>query len=114
MACSRTLSRLWFDSHCLRLSRGLFVAHALQQRAGDNADPWPYVDTAFRDPAAVLPKELQLDLKELSTTWQNLPDTRRSTLRLLSRFELDVDTARRLYDEPSRRKQEWCARMQSY
>jgi hypothetical protein len=36
------------------ISRGVFVAHALQQRAGDNADPWPGVDTAFRNPSAVL------------------------------------------------------------
>ena len=26
------------------LSRGLFVSHALQQRVGDNANPWPEVN----------------------------------------------------------------------
>src|SRR5262249_17616779 len=26
------------------LSRGVFVAHTLQQKAGENADPWPLVD----------------------------------------------------------------------
>jgi hypothetical protein len=55
------------------LSRGLFVAHALQKRAGDNADPWPEVDAAFRDPAAVLPDDLRRDLKELASTWKGLP-----------------------------------------
>ena len=30
------------------LSRGIFVAHALQERVGENADPWP--DVEFRIP----------------------------------------------------------------
>ena len=30
--------------HAFGLSRGVFVAHALQQRAGENADPWPGVE----------------------------------------------------------------------
>jgi hypothetical protein len=91
------------------LSRGLFVAHALQKGAGENADPWPRVDAAFRDPAGVLPDELRRDIKELAPTWNNLPKSRRSVLRLLSRFELDVEQARRLYDEPSRRKHGFAA-----
>ena len=89
------------------LSRGLFVAHALQQRAGENADPWPEVAAAFSDPAAVLPKDLLRDLKELAPTWRGLSDKRRSLLRLLSRFEIDVEQARQLYDEGTRRKQGW-------
>jgi hypothetical protein len=89
------------------LSRGLFVAQALQQRAGENADPWPELDAAFRDPAAVLPKELRRDLKELAPTWKGLSKTRRATLRMLSRFELDVGQACFLYDEPSRGKEGW-------
>ena len=89
------------------LSRGLFVAQALQQRAGEMADPWPEVDAAFKDPAALLPRELRRDLKELANTWKKLPSSRRAILRLLSRFELDVEHARRLYDEPSRRKHGW-------
>ena len=95
--------------HSFGLSRGLFVAHALQQRAGENADPWPEVDAAFRDPAATLPVELRRDIKELAKTWNHLPDERRNFLRLLSRFELDVKQARKLYDETTRRKQNWNA-----
>jgi ATP-dependent exoDNAse (exonuclease V) alpha subunit len=89
------------------LSRGLFVAHALQNKAGENADPWPLVDKAFNSPASVLTKELQLDFKELSPTWKNLPKQRRTLLHLLSRFELSVDQAQLLYDDDSRRKQGW-------
>lgn len=89
------------------LSKGVFVAHALQEQAGENADPWPLVDTAFREPAASLPKELHRDLKELAPTWQRLPQERRGFLRLISRFELTVEHARNLYDETARRKQGW-------
>jgi hypothetical protein len=89
------------------LSRGLFVAHALQQRAGENADPWPEVAAAFNDPVGVLPEELRRDLKELSQTWKSLSGERRNLLRLLSRFDLTVDQAKHLYDEPSRRAQGW-------
>jgi hypothetical protein len=46
----------------------LFIAHALQEHVGDNADPWPEVNAAFCDPS-ILPKELRLDLKELASTW---------------------------------------------
>ncbi len=90
------------------LSRGLFVAHALQQKAGENIDPWPEVDTAFRDPS-VLPSALQRDLKALAPTWKGLPETRRSFLRLLSRFELNVDQARWLYGEDARSRKGWPA-----
>ena len=94
--------------HAFGLSRGLFVAHAMQMHAGENADPWPEVDNVFQDPN-VLPAGLQRDLKELAPTWMNLPKPRRSLLRLLSRFELNVDQARWLYDEDSRRKKGWSA-----
>ena len=93
--------------HSFGLSRGLFVAHALQQRVGDNADPWPEVDAAFSDPAGILPEELRRDLKELAPTWKGLSDKRRSLLRLLSRFELSLEQARQLYDEESRQTRGW-------
>lgn len=89
------------------LSRGIFVAHALQQLAGENADPWPLVDKAFADKAAALPKVLQRDFKELGPTWKNLPAERRAFLRLISRFELNADQAKALYEEGSRRKARW-------
>jgi hypothetical protein len=89
------------------LSRGVFVAHALQQKAGENADPWPLVDAAFEDTTSVQPKDLQRDLKELAPTWKGLPAERRDFLCLLSRFELTVEQAEALYDEDSRRNKGW-------
>lgn len=89
------------------LSRGIFVAHALQQKAGENEDPWPLVGTAFSDPASVLPSDLHRDLKELAPTWKGLTAERRAFLKLLSRFELSKTQAASLYDEGSRHKRNW-------
>ncbi|MBI3957614.1 MAG: AAA family ATPase [Chloroflexi bacterium] len=89
------------------LSRGVFVAHALQEKAGENRDPWPLVDTAFRNPTVVLPLELQRDLKELAPVWTRLPAERKAFLRLLSRFELTKQQAAILYEAGSRKKQGW-------
>ena len=89
------------------MSRGIFVAHAIQKRAGDSADPWPLVDEAFRKPADVLPKDLTRDLKELAPTWKGLPAERREFLKLLSRFELTKRQAKSFYDAASRDKEGW-------
>src|SRR6185312_13451409 len=75
------------------LSRGVFTAHALQEKAGENADPWPHVDAAFRDPKASLPGSLQADVKVLAATWKGLLPERRNFLKLISRFELTVEQA---------------------
>jgi hypothetical protein len=88
------------------LSRGVFVAHALQEKAGENEDPWPLVDAAFKDPKS-LPTNLRRDLKELAPTWSGLSDTRRNALKLLSRFELSIEQAQILYEEDSRKKCGW-------
>ena len=76
------------------LSRGIFVAHALQQKAGENADPWPFVDEAFADVPAVLPKDLQRDHQGTGADVEKATDERRLFLRLLSRFELTADQAK--------------------
>ena len=88
------------------LSRGLYLAHALQHRAGENANPWPEVAKAFQNPES-LPEELRRDLKELAPAWKNLPAKRRETLKLLSRFELDSTQAEKVYDEKSRASAGW-------
>lgn len=89
------------------LSRGVFVAHAVQQKAGDNMDPWPLVDEVFKNPAAHLPQALRRDVAELAPTWKGLPAERRATLKLLSRFDLGLEQAANLYDAGSRGKKGW-------
>jgi ATP-dependent exoDNAse (exonuclease V) alpha subunit len=89
------------------LSRGVFVAHALQERAGANVDPWPQVDTAFKKPDEILPEPLHADIKALASTWKDLPAERREYQKLLSRFELSVEQAQNLYEEGLRKKAGW-------
>jgi len=91
------------------LSRGIFVAHALQQKAGENEDPWPLLDKAFADPAAYLPQVMRADMKALAPTWKGLPEERRAYLKLLSRFELTQPQAKDLYEADSRKKRSWLA-----
>ncbi|MFZ1701030.1 MAG: ATP-dependent RecD-like DNA helicase [Pyrinomonadaceae bacterium] len=89
------------------LSQGVFIAHALQEKSGENTDPWPLVERAFEDPASTLPTALLRDLKELSPTWKRLPEERRAFLKLLSRFELTADHAKTLYDDGARNSAGW-------
>lgn len=89
------------------LSRGVFVAHALQEKAGENSDPWPLVDQAFTDAKTLLPGELRKDLAELAPTWKRLQTERKEFLRLLSRFEVTSEQAKYLYDESTRRNAGW-------
>lgn len=89
------------------LSRGVFVAHALQQKAGENVDPWSQVDAVFNKPDELLPKSLHGDVKVLASTWKGLPSERRQFLKLLSRFELTVEQAKSLYEEGARIRTGW-------
>jgi len=91
------------------LERGIYVAHTLQERAGENADPWPQVEAAFNDPAANLPDALRADVRALAPTWKGMPSERRDFLKLLSRFELSAGQAAAAYEDGSRRRQGWQA-----
>lgn len=88
----------------LGLTRGVFIAQAVQEKAGENVDPWPLLDSTFKNPAAVLPEAMRADVKELAPTWKGLPAGRRAYLKLLSRFELTVEQANLMYDAPGRDK----------
>ena len=83
-------------------SRGVFVAHALQQKAGENENPWPLVDLIFKTPDSFLPKALQRDIKELAPVWKGISPERKAYIKLLSRFELTKNQADLLYDDGSR------------
>ena len=80
------------------LEFGTFVARALAEKAGDNADPWPLVDKMFADPKKHLPARLAESIgKTLCSKWSRLPDERRALLKLVSRFELTREQATALY-----------------
>lgn len=85
------------------LASATFVARALAEKAGENADPWPLVDKMFKDPSKVLPVPLAKAVgKTLASKWSRLPDERRALLKLLSRFELTREQAAALYVQEER------------
>ena len=55
------------------LESATFVARALAEKAGDNADPWPLVDKMFAEPAKLLPAPLAKSIgKTLAAKWSRL------------------------------------------
>lgn len=87
------------------LESATFVARALAEKIGDNADPWPLVDKMFAEPSDVLPAPLCKSVgKTLAAKWSRLPDERRALLKLVSRFELTREQAKTLYVEEERTK----------
>ncbi len=91
------------------LERGIFIGHALQERAGESADPWPQVEAMFGDPKTLLPQALRADVVALAPVWKGLPKERREFLKLLSRFELAQEQARHAYEAASRSRRGWAA-----
>lgn len=87
------------------LEFGTFVARALAEKAGDNADPWPLIDKMFADPKKHLPAPLAESIgKTLCSKWSRLPDERRALLKLVSRFEITREQATALYVQEERAK----------
>jgi ATP-dependent exoDNAse (exonuclease V) alpha subunit len=87
------------------LELGTFVACAIAEKVGENADPWPYVDKVFTDPKTHLPAHLAQGVgKTLCGTWKRMPDERRTLLKLISRFEISREQATCLYVQEERRK----------
>lgn len=87
------------------LEFGTFVARALAEKAGDNADPWPLVDEMFAAPEKHLPTPLAASIgKTLRSKWARLPDERRALLKLVSRFEITREQATALYVQEERVK----------
>ncbi len=87
------------------LDFGTFVARALIEKAGNNADPWPLVDKMFADPRKHLPEPLAKSIgKTLCSKWSRLPDHRRALLKLVSRFEIVPKQATELYVQEERAK----------
>ena len=87
------------------LELGTFVARAIAEKAGNNADPWPLIEKMFAEPEKYLPKELTKNIGEtLQKKWFRLPDERRALLKLVSRFEISSEQAAKLYVQEERSK----------
>lgn len=85
------------------IKEGVLVAYEAMGQLAENDDPWPLVDQWLRDPST------NSDVSErvgavMSRAWVAISDERRALLRLLSRFDLTVDQATRMYQETERAK----------
>lgn len=85
------------------LPEGVLVAFAAQTQLADNEDPWPMVDSWLRDPSSEAEIAARIG-PTMSKAWSATSDERRNLLRLLSRFDLTIDQATRLYQETERGK----------
>ncbi len=82
---------------------GTFVARAIAERAGENEDPWPFVEKMFSNPAKTLAKDLAEGIGEtLCKKWQRLPAERKALLKLISRLEIEPRQATLAYVQEER------------
>jgi len=113
----RELNRLWtlrgaFPGlgsalTAMGVPHGTLVAYAASARIADQgptADPWPIVDQALCNPGSILPPELARQIgKTTQKVWESMTAKRHAVLRLLGRFALTDDQARRWFDDAARR-----------
>lgn len=84
------------------IEHGNFVAYDIAMELEENEDPWPLVEQAFDDPS-LLGKGLEKRISaNIVRKWKKLSDERRALLKLLSRFDISSDQARRFYDRIER------------
>jgi ATP-dependent exoDNAse (exonuclease V) alpha subunit len=90
------------------ISLGSFVAKALEQQlSSENEEIWPLVESMFEQPNDFLPKELAKKITaEVKQMWRNIPEERKSLLKLLSRIELTNEQAKLVYLQSEREKNE--------
>ena len=74
---------------------GNFIAQALNEKVGDEGNPWAAWETALQAPAQHLPKELARHIDAtIAKAWKRMDKDRRSFLELISRIDLSLDQAR--------------------
>lgn len=88
--------------------RGTFFAYYLSSILQDNEDPWPAVERAFENPSSLPPEWSDVIGRSTAVAaWKQMPRTapkRRDLLKLLSRFDLTAEQAKRFYHESEREK----------
>jgi hypothetical protein len=84
---------------------GTLVAREIEAKIGDNEDPWPTVDNAFKNPSKYLSPQLASQITvELQKTWDKLPDERRALLKLISRLEITPEQGTPVYVSEERER----------
>jgi hypothetical protein len=86
----------------LRMGTTLTFEMLASGMVGVEDDPWPVLDAIFRGKKRPPRREYATDIDALRKDWDSLPDERRSLLKLLSRFDLTSDQAKRWFVERRR------------
>jgi len=85
------------------VSYGTFVAREIEAKLKPNEDPWQLLEAAFANPSMHLSEGSAAGFsEEMCKSWNRLSKTRRSLLKLLSRFNLTEEQAKVLYVEEDR------------
>lgn len=84
---------------------GNFVAHEIESKLEENSDPWSLLEKAFNNPSSVLSEHSARQFgSTLREKWKLLPSTRKSLLKLLSRFNLQKNQATIIYVQEERER----------
>ena len=84
---------------------GNFVAKSLEDKIKEK-NPWDYIDDLFENPSKYLDKDLVKSItKTLKETWSSMKLERKKYLKLLSRFDINIDQANMLLDSSKRKKE---------
>lgn len=84
---------------------GNFIAKVLEDKIGDK-NPWDYIDDLFENPSRYLDKELEKNItKTLKETWKLMKIERKQYLKLLSRFDINIEQSNMLIDSANRQKE---------
>lgn len=86
------------------IEHGNFVAYDISRELEENEDPWPLMEQAFEDPNLLEGNLSRYLTGNTIKKWQKLPKERRELLKLLSRFDISSEQARRFYDSAEREK----------
>jgi hypothetical protein len=74
---------------------GNFIAQILNEKVGDDGNPWTAWETALQAPAQHLPEELARHIDTtIAKAWKRMDKERRSFLELISRVDLTIEQAR--------------------
>ena len=88
----------------LRLGTALALELVRADAIKTDEDPWPVIDAIFRGQQAPSQRAYAADLKQTKPTWLSLHKERRELLKLLSRFNLSPNQAKRWFEPTKREK----------
>ncbi|MEW6010367.1 MAG: AAA family ATPase [Euryarchaeota archaeon] len=82
---------------------GNMIANEVNQMTKSGEDHWNILDEVFKDPKEYLAENLAMKIGRLhQKKWSKLSIERKSFLKLMSRFEIDIDQAKMFYNFENR------------